>query len=107
MVVTLALLVAGLVYVATFVLGLGLHFNWWRVAPARALHHALFAAIWVSLGATAALAWWSGSSFWFGPLLVLAWMLPLPRFRAGGMAHRLLASGGLLTLLLVGLALQF
>ncbi|MCG8349492.1 MAG: hypothetical protein MI924_17135 [Chloroflexales bacterium] len=85
------------IYCATFMLGLGIKLRWWHTRRFRWMHHALFAGIWVSLGATTLVARLNAARAWFAPLGVLLWMAPLPCFRPGGRMHQFLAAGGLAT----------
>jgi hypothetical protein len=87
------------VYCTTFLLGVGIKLRWWHTRTFNWLHHALFAGIWLSVLSTALVGWHRGVRRWFAPLGVLLWMAPLPRFRAGGRMHQILAVGGLITLL--------
>jgi hypothetical protein len=90
----MAWLAAGiLTYMVTAALGTSAQLGLVNTRPFRWAHHALFAAVWVTLALAAAAA--IGQP-WFWPLLAVAGcMAALPRFRAGTRAHCGLAALGL------------
>jgi hypothetical protein len=82
-----------LTYLVTAALGTSAQLGWVNTRPFRWLHHALFAAVWLTLAAAA----WAAR---FGPALfalaaVMGCMALLPRFRPGTRAHCGLATLGL------------
>jgi hypothetical protein len=87
-----------IIYGGTYILGLGIQLQWWHTRRIHWVHHSLFAGIWASILATAAMGWRRRVRAWYAPLTVLLWMAPLPRFPAGGRMHQVLATAGLLNL---------
>lgn len=72
-------------YVATAALGTSAQLRLVNTHPFRWLHHALFAAIWVTLGAVAIAGW--GSPWLIGIAVVALCMAAMPRLKAGTRPH--------------------
>jgi hypothetical protein len=79
------LLIGFVTYTATAALGTSAQLGLVNTRPFRWAHHALFAAVWVTLVAVIIAAW---GAAWF-PLLVpiAVCMALIPRFRAGTRPH--------------------
>jgi hypothetical protein len=80
-------------YIGTAGLGTSAQLGWVNTRPFRWAHHALFAAVWVTLGA-ALIAAWGRPWFWF-LIPIVGCMALMPFFRAGTRPHCTSAAIGL------------
>ncbi len=87
------------VYAATSALGTSIWLGWVTTRGWRWVHHALFALIWLALGATALWAFTADAPWRWGLLATSPFLIALPRFKPGSSAHCITAGAGLLVLI--------
>lgn len=79
------LVIAFATYVATAALGTAAQLGWVNTRPFRWAHHALFAAVWVTLLLVVLTTW--GAVWLLALVPVAVSMALLPRFKAGTRPH--------------------
>jgi hypothetical protein len=79
------LIIGIITYIGTAALGTSAQLGLVNTRPFRWLHHALFAAVWLTLLLIVVMAW--GQSWLLALLPAFAAMIVLPRFKAGTRPH--------------------
>src|SRR5688572_8571123 len=87
------LLIGLTTYIATAALGTAAQLRLVNTRPIRWAHHALFGAVWLTLGLLVVMAW--GAAWLVAVIPIVMSMAILPRFRAGTRAHCTCAMLGL------------
>jgi hypothetical protein len=89
-------IVAMVLFLANFALGVLVQFGIVDTKPFRWLHHALFFAVFASAAVAAGVGFLQGAPYRWSLLPVLALYVLLPRVRAGTPGHAALASGAMI-----------
>lgn len=90
-----AFYLAGVVFSATFLLGVFVQFGWVRTRAFRWVHHALFFVVVATAFSAVIVGVAQGRRYGFALIPALLIYLVLPRIRAGTTGHALLAFGAL------------
>jgi hypothetical protein len=89
-------IVAMVLFLANFALGVLVQFGIVDTKPFRWLHHALFFAVFASAAVAAGVGFLQGAPYRWVLLSVLALFAVLPRVRAGTPGHAALAGGAMI-----------
>jgi len=89
-------IVAMVLFLANFTLGVLVQFGIVDTKPFRWLHHALFFAVFASAAVAAGVGFLQGAPYRWALLPVLALFALLPRVRAGTPGHAALAGGAMI-----------